>query len=283
MNNDRQIYTDYVTGLFNRAAPTYDRVGPRFFSYFGDRLVELAEVSDGASVLDVGCGRGEILFPSSEKVGPLGKVVGIDVAEEMLQLTTGEIESRHLTNAHVRYMNAEALTFSDTCFDFVFWGFALYEFYDPVQALKESFRVLKPGGVFGASAWGKKLDASWNGVRSVWRAYRSQRKPEPPGGVSGQWDSNGIKAFLQNAGFLNIQIIEEEKEFYFKDEKEWWTTEWSHGNRSLYERLEPAVLEQHQRELLEAVAQLKQAEGIPILFQMLLIRADKPMGEAVRG
>jgi hypothetical protein len=83
---------------------------------------------------------------------------------------------------------------------------------------------------------------------------------------------------LSTAGFTNIQIIEEEKEFFFKDEEEWWLTEWPHGNRSLYERLDPSVLEQHKRELLEAVGQLKQDGGIPIIFQMLLIRADKPYG-----
>jgi len=278
MNDNRQIYNEYVIGLFNRAASSYDRVGPRFFSYFGNRLVELAEVSNGASVLDVGCGRGEILFPSAEKVGTLGQVVGIDFAEEMVQQTASEVESRQLLNAQVRIMDAETLTFPDASFDFVFWGFALYEFYDPTQALLESFRVLRPGGVFGVSVWGKKLDARWNCVRSVWRAYRSQRKPEPSGGISGQWDSTGIKAFLSNAGFTRIQIIEEEKEFFFKDEEEWWLTEWSHGNRSLYERLDPSVLEQHKRELLEAVGQLRQDEGIPIIFQMLLIRADKPKG-----
>jgi len=52
-----------VAGIFGRAAPTYDRVGPRFFSHFGRRLVTLAQIPGGAKVLDVATGRGAVLFP----------------------------------------------------------------------------------------------------------------------------------------------------------------------------------------------------------------------------
>ena len=52
-----------VSGLFDRAANTFDHVGPRFFSHFGRRLVELAHIPIGAHVLDVATGRGAALFP----------------------------------------------------------------------------------------------------------------------------------------------------------------------------------------------------------------------------
>jgi ubiquinone/menaquinone biosynthesis C-methylase UbiE len=48
-----------VAGLFDRVASTYDRVRPRFFSHFGRRLVELAQIPSGADVLDVAAGRGD--------------------------------------------------------------------------------------------------------------------------------------------------------------------------------------------------------------------------------
>jgi hypothetical protein len=48
----------------------YDRVGPRFFSHFGRRLVALAQIPSGAHVLDVATGRGAVLFPAAECVGP---------------------------------------------------------------------------------------------------------------------------------------------------------------------------------------------------------------------
>lgn len=52
-----------VSGLFDRVANTFDHVGPRFFSHFGRRLVELARIPSGAHVLDVATGRGAALFP----------------------------------------------------------------------------------------------------------------------------------------------------------------------------------------------------------------------------
>jgi SAM-dependent methyltransferase len=228
------------------------------------------------AVLDVGCGRGAILFPAAEKVGRSGKVIGIDIAEAMVQQTRKEIESLGLVNAEVRQMDAEALLFPEACFDFVLWGFALYEFVDLDKALSESFRVLKPNGVFGASVWGKKSDPRWDGLRKLVKAYRDQLKPVPQGGPPGKWDPAEIEAVLSKVGFVNIQSVLEEKEFYFKDENEWWAYEWSCGNRETWERMEPPVLQRFEREALEVIGQLKHAGGVPISFQMLLTRANKP-------
>ena len=80
-----------VSGIFDRAATTYGQVGPRFFSHFGRRLVELAQIPGGAKVLDVATGRGALLFPAAESVGPHGHVTGIDISESMVQETAKEL------------------------------------------------------------------------------------------------------------------------------------------------------------------------------------------------
>jgi ubiquinone/menaquinone biosynthesis C-methylase UbiE len=279
MCNDERVYKEYVSQTFNRAALSYDRVGPRFFSHFGNRLLELAEVWNGASVLDVGSGRGAILFPAAEKAGRAGQVIGIDIAEAMVQQTAKEIARRGLGNVEARQMDAEALLFPDATFDFVFWGFVLYEFFDLDRALVESFRVLKPKGVFALSVWGKQQDARWDGFRNVIRKYRDQMKPLPPGtegGPPGRWDPAEMEAVLSKAGFVNVRSVPEEKEFYFKDQDEWWTFEWSCANRITWERFEAPALERVKRDAFEFFEQLKQADGIPILFRMLLTRANKP-------
>ena len=54
---------------------------PDYWEYFGSRLVHLATIAPGSSVLDVGCGAGSSLFPAAERVGPEGRVVGIDICE----------------------------------------------------------------------------------------------------------------------------------------------------------------------------------------------------------
>ena len=280
MDDEERIYKEYVAQTFNRTAPTYDRVGPRFFSFFGNRLVELAGVCNGASVLDVGCGRGATLFPTANKVGASGEVVGIDIAETMLQMTDNDIENLRLENARVYYMDAEALQFPEARFDFVIYGFALYEFYDLDPALSEALRVLKPEGVFAASLWGKNVDTRWDGFRSVVKSYRDQLKPAPEvKNIPRLREPADIEAVLSKAGFTGIQMVVEEKEFYFKDVDEWWAFEWSHGNRFLWERMEPPVLERCRGDLFEVIGQMKQEAGIPIVFQILLTRARKPRRE----
>jgi O-methyltransferase / aklanonic acid methyltransferase len=280
MYDDERVYKEYVSQTFNRTASSYDRVGPRLFSYFGNRLVELAGVCSGTSVLDVGCGRGAIVFPAAQKVGASGEVIGIDIAETMLQHTASDIENLGLANARVCNMDAEALHFPEARFDFVICGFGLYEFYDLDPALSEAFRVLKPNGVFAASLWGRNVDTRWDGFRTVVKSYRGQLKSAPEAkNVPRLREPADIEAILSRAEFTNIQTVVEEKEFYFKDVDEWWAFEWSHGNRFLWERMELPVLERCRGELFEVVGRMEQAAGIPIVFQILLTRAEKPQGE----
>src|SRR5262249_48963717 len=134
-----------MAGTFDRAAATYDQVGPRFFAHFGRGLVAAADPPPGASVLDVATGRGACLFPAAKRVGPAGRVAGIDLAEGMVAETAAQIERMHLAQAEVRRMDAEHLDFPDVTFDVVLCGFALFFFADLAGTLGEFWRVLKPG------------------------------------------------------------------------------------------------------------------------------------------
>jgi ubiquinone/menaquinone biosynthesis C-methylase UbiE len=276
MSESDQNYKKYLSLLYDKAAPTYDRVGPRFFSYFGRRLVEMSGLHGGAFILDVGCGRGATLFLVAERVGRSGSVIGVDLSQIMVQETAREIEHLGLGNAQVRHMDAKALEFPDSCFDFIFCGFALFLFSDLDQVLSEFLRVLKPKGMFLASVFGKKLDKRWDGFRRLVRAYRNHLRPVPKVDTPTLFDVVQLEEILSNAEFVNIKVVNEEKEFRYRDEKEWWATEWSCGNRSLFERMEPSALEKFREEALETVRGLKGEEGIPILLQMLLARASKP-------
>ncbi len=277
MFNDERVYKDYVSQTFNRVAPGYDRVGPRLFSHFGSRLVELAGVCQGASVLDVGCGRGAILFPAAEKSGTAGEVVGIDIADLMVQRTAIDIDNLGFKNASVRCMDAEALQFPQAWFDFVLCGFGLYEFYDLDLALAEAFRVLKPGGVFASSIWGANVDKRWDCFRTIIKKYQGKLRPAPEAiNLPRLRESKEIESVLSKAGFVHLKTVAEEKEFYFRDVDEWWAFEWSHGNRFLWERMAQPVLDRCQRELFEAIGRMKGESGIPIKFQILLTRAEKP-------
>jgi ubiquinone/menaquinone biosynthesis C-methylase UbiE len=93
-----------VVDLYNRVASCYSAIGPAVFEYFGQRLVDLAELAPGERVLDVGAGRGALLFPAAARVGARGFVTGIEVAE-----TAAHIKDAGLTNATIRLIDEDCI------------------------------------------------------------------------------------------------------------------------------------------------------------------------------
>src|SRR5688572_28286021 len=149
---------DILQGVFTRSAASYEHI--RYFPIFGEWLVETAKIPKGASVLDVACGRGAVLFPAAKRVGTGGQVIGIDLADGMARETEMEIQRRGLQQAEARQMDAEHLTFADSTFDVVLCGFSLQFFPHLGQALSEFHRVLKSGGQIAVTTWSSD-DARW--------------------------------------------------------------------------------------------------------------------------
>lgn len=264
-----------TAGIFTRASATYDQIGPRFFSHFGQRLVDLMPLEEGAQVLDVATGRGAVLFPAAQKIGATGQIVGIDLAEGMVQQTSAEVARRGLPNVRVLQMDAEELEFADASFDVVLAGFALFFFPRVEQALAEIYRVLKPGGRLATTTWGKP-DERWNWMREV-----GVRPSGPPPGVGGGARSNhhGNLNWLDNplkqAGFENQRVVEEELEMTFASAEEWWEAEWSHGARGCLERLTPEALESAKAGAYRKLEAQKEPGGIPHTYRVLFTFADK--------
>jgi SAM-dependent methyltransferase len=134
-------------GVFGRGARDYDRVGTPIFGRLGRRLVELAAVQAGDHVLDVATGRGAVLFAAAELVGERGRVIGVDLAEEMVTLTSADMRARGITNAEVRVADAERLSeFVDGEFDCVTCAFAMSRRRPPLRVVpRASTRVRSLG------------------------------------------------------------------------------------------------------------------------------------------
>ncbi|MEP6900825.1 MAG: methyltransferase domain-containing protein [Actinomycetota bacterium] len=137
-----------------RDATSYDAVTEQF-DYFTEqlssplavRMVSLAEIKPMDSVLDIGTGTGVVALQAAKKIGAGGKVEGIDLSEGMLATATAKAGQTGLAEkVEFRQMDAEKLEFADESFDKVVSLFALLHFPDPLTALKEIYRVMKPGG-----------------------------------------------------------------------------------------------------------------------------------------
>jgi len=105
----------------------------------------LPSLRPGLDLLDVGCGVGSITVDLAARVAP-GRVVGVDVAEEVLATAR---EAARAAGADVRFVAADAcaLPFDDASFDVVHAHQVLQHLGDPVAALREMRRVVRPDGV----------------------------------------------------------------------------------------------------------------------------------------
>ena len=144
-----------VQKMFAAIAPSYD-LNNRLHSLWMDqwwrrRAVRMAELQSGDRVVDVACGTGDLtlafidgLSRDSAPPGP-GQVIGIDFTLEMLPIARQKTQARELS---ARFVNgdAQALPLPDACCDVVSIAFGIRNVADPAVALREFYRVLRPGG-----------------------------------------------------------------------------------------------------------------------------------------
>ena len=107
------------------------------------RLVELAEVEPGQSILDVATAAGHSALALAQRGA---HALGLDLTPEMLDVARRLARERGLTNVEFGLGDAEALPVEDNSFDRVTCRIALHHFPNPAQATREMARVLKPGG-----------------------------------------------------------------------------------------------------------------------------------------
>ncbi len=267
MTND-EAKKERIAGLYHRVSALYGNTGPNYFAYAGQRMVEYIGIVEGATVLDVAAGRGANLFPAALKVGPQGKVIGIDLAEGMVRETESEIKRRGLHNAIMLSMDAEHLTFPNASFDYVLCNFAIFLFPQLEKALSEFFRVLHPGGKLGVTV-AESLDSitKWYGQHITEYAAHYQFPIRVGSGKGSNYAE--LPHYLEQAGFSNVQVRKEQVDFDYTNAQEWWDARWTHGPRYALEHMTPDILERFKTEVL-AYLQREEEQGNSIRETLLL-------------
>jgi ubiquinone/menaquinone biosynthesis C-methylase UbiE len=271
-------YKSRLSDVFTRSSPTYGKIGPRFFSHFGNKLVQYADLMCGSSVLDIACGRGAVLFPAAKAVSSQGRVVGIDISTGMVEKTYEEILRRKINNAHVRVMDAEKLVFPDSEFNYVLCGLCLFFFPNLSAALAEFRRVLKPGGYIISSTFKKQKDdertKEWD---ALYESFKDRIAEVPSVETNNLNTTREIKEQLLEAGFIKPEVVVRMKTYYYTDEKDWWETMWSHGYRSYLERIPSDHISEFRTRAYDIVRKKETKRGIPSRWELLFSKAQKPI------
>ncbi len=124
-------------------------------------MLDMVALKPGERVLDVACGTGLVSLRVAEMVGPRGAVVGTDISGAMVEAARRCAAGRGLDNASFERGDAEQLPFADATFDAAVCGLGLMYVPDPVKALCEMRRLVRPGGRAAAAVWGARRNCGW--------------------------------------------------------------------------------------------------------------------------
>jgi ubiquinone/menaquinone biosynthesis C-methylase UbiE len=248
-----------IAAAFDNSAATYEQVGVEYFAPLGAELARRAAPKPGASALDLGCGRGHVLFPVAEAVGPGGRVVGTDLSPRMVQACAAEAAARGLSHVSVLLGDAAAPDFPAGSFDVVTAGMVMFFVPAPRAAMRAVARVLRPGGRFAMSSFGPS-DPKFAEAMAI--LYRHREGPPWEEATDKPFDSpETIAAMLTEAGFLEVEVSETGQSIAFADVDQYWAWVASHGGRILIDAVGPERLPAAKEEVLAMLRQRQAEEG----------------------
>ena len=263
-----------TTQLFDLVANRYDNPAQRFFALCADKLVDLAKVKRGQKILDVATGTGMVAIAAAQCVGPEGRVQAIDLSENMITQAQKNMQQAGLNNTDFHIMDGEQPEFKSRYFDVVLCSFGLFFMPDMQAALKNWYRVLKPGGkiIFTSFA-----ESAFQPLADLYLAQMKDYGIEPP---SLRWmllkSEQTCQEMLQQAGFNQAQTHSAQMGYHLTGTQDWWEIIQSSGFRGLYERLNAEQKDEFQQKHLATLEQHLSDKGLWLDVQTIFSSAHRP-------
>ncbi len=226
---------------YNAAAELFDHPVNGFWQRFGRRTVAGLALRPGENVLDVCSGSGASALPAAEAVGPTGKVIAVDLAADLLGLARAKAKARGLVDIEFRTGDFLALGYPDASFDAAICAFGIFFIPDMPAAVRELWRMLRPGGRLAITTWGPDIFEPANGI--FWDLVRHerpdlQRSFNPWDRIS---DPSGLAAMLESAGVTTAEIVAEAGTHPLRCPEDWWTIVMGSGYRGTVAQLDEAT------------------------------------------
>lgn len=252
-----------VAAVFDRAADTYENVGVPWFTPIGEGLVDVVAPRAGERAIDIGCGRGAVLLPTAEAVGPGGHVIGVDIAARMIELTARDVAARGLTNVELHVLDAAALELPTGTADVVTASLVLFFLPDPQAALRGWAALLRPGGRLAVSTFAEQSEA-WQALDALFAPYLPpQLLDARTSGTTGPFASDeGVEGLFTGAGLVDVRTTHLDAGVAFADVDAWVAWSRSHGQRVMWDHVPPAEHDQVRRDAAAILEAERAADGL---------------------
>jgi len=162
--------------------------------------VALASLKEGEVILDLGSGGGIDVFLASKKVGPKGKVIGIDMTEKMIEKSREIAKKYGYNNVEFRLGEIENLPVEDNSVDVVISNCVINLSPDKERVFRETYRVLKPGGRIMIS----DLVTEGELPEDIKKSFEAWA-----GCIAGALEKKEYLETIRKAGFRDVRIISE--------------------------------------------------------------------------
>lgn len=200
-----EFWNDTLADKFDR----FREILMNGLSYHSRVPLEKLTVNPGSKIVDVGCGWGDTAIELGRKTGPDGTVLGLDCVEQFLETARREAEAANVRNVHFLTADVERYPFEPE-FDLCFSRFGMMFFENPVNAMRNIRKALRPGGELMFIVWRTIDDNPWLGLpKQVVLQYL-----DPPGedartcgpGPFSMANPEQVSKQLEIAGFEDINV-----------------------------------------------------------------------------
>lgn len=185
----------------------------------------LPHLQPGHELLDIGCGPGTLTCDLADRVAP-GTVVGMDSAAEVVAAATAEAAERGTTNVTFDTGDVYALPFADDRFDIVHAHQVLQHLTDPVTALRELRRVVRPDGIvavrdsdYAAMTWAPD-EPRLERWLDLYHQVTERNGAEADAG-------RYLKGWARAAGFAEVEVGSSTWTFASTEDRAWWGALWA--------------------------------------------------------
>lgn len=189
-------------------------------------MIDAIRPQPGDRVLELAAGVGETAFHVAELVAPIGGVIVSDQSEAMLEGARARASQLGLSNVEFQVLNAEWIDMPLASVDAVLcrWGYMLMA--DPLAALRESRRVLRPGGRVALAVWDAVEHNPWAALPAMElrkRGLAQAPAPDEPGPFA-LADPRRVRELLEDAGFTEVRLKALDLTQYCENFEELWNT-----------------------------------------------------------